>query len=1188
MDSPDDGMDDEIWSIFHHFYLDQTSLALLQEHAKKLYRLSSSMSVWLESKYGSHIRFCDTGMSGTLAQVREVWGFYHTNSARAQNWIFSLAFKSMVQKTKNHREQQGYPHASVGVRSAAPAWFPTTERPITVLLHEHFWKYGVAEADPNVIAMALYANPMFGSPDSNIVLHEGTDPLVGFHMSTAHAPLTVDSPLYTPPNPKSPLEACFAAARTEFRAWAHSFRTQGRQKLLLRFFVGDAIAFSHTMGHCRIPVGKLSAHWFRDMYHFSPLALSCEDYNVNSPAPAPMSFDIIDTSTLSHHLGALNVLTATSPLLKGGLSASLSTDLVMNGTETHQDLVANMLCGDFATVSALLGLVPVEHYTNTSSQLNPHWTQASQALVRCTWKRPPMQVSAEKLHKPVAPIRFDSIDLARVLFCIYQHMFHSKIGQHKEASDVTTNDAHTHLHTAQTPSFPAYHRASFAAFLHLVKTRVVVKWNKTMSRLLQLIEGDNTVVGGRNCIQDLQLHLHVFGVHSTVWHLGPYCTGNASFLPRGFWRHMPSVVCITLEVPRAKLRILTEKDPTFHGFRGPPLVHCVVRNSKASTVGSWRHIFSAVQMGFGRVSTTGTAVDQFMVTMDEDQLGWDGISSLFVSFRVPTSTLLLEPETGLVAFGLPSTPINDERFRHRLGVHLNVFETHLANELVHITQNLPNMWGLPSLSGFATEDVTNTPNSDAKATLEVDLNPSTGQIRRMTGRLENMSEAVKTAHDTMVRDYVSDAQQVPTVAQALSLFNYDVAFGHGPSLKLDYPVPVNAPIFRAHRDRSQGIYHIEISALCTKLCWGELQRTSLTGVMLDCTNNLQPVAWSMAYLTIDTLPRLDPRKLLEHKYWFGLHLYSMCTTRERALPDNPMLPSGPSTTRSHRILFEKDLRASPCAMLTTEMGAGERERLDFKGSLFSMFMNYGGLFTSPYNNRRQDMFTISTPITATRSGLIMVILVAGLRLDLSNRTVVLDCAVLPLLQTHVDNFAITQALEANGRNGHGLVELLVRNDERDLWLHMLPAYVERCRTWEHLPGCEYTAKRWIPLRDTVLCSCGEGIFPDNYMPDSLHKAPMWELIAKRATRAAISPWFASPLVEEMPKYEGLDLKDLFGDGEETAAAPVRCNNCGRGGTENGSELRVCNGCRKVKYCGVQCQKEDWKKHKAACKASRQA
>jgi hypothetical protein len=40
-----------------------------------------------------------------------------------------------------------------------------------------------------------------------------------------------------------------------------------------------------------------------------------------------------------------------------------------------------------------------------------------------------------------------------------------------------------------------------------------------------------------------------------------------------------------------------------------------------------------------------------------------------------------------------------------------------------------------------------------------------------------------------------------------------------------------------------------------------------------------------------------------------------------------------------------------------------------------------------------------------------------------------------------------------------------------------------------------------------------------------------------------------------------------------------CNACG----ETLRPLSSCAGCKKVRYCGKKCQKDDWKEHKEDCK-----
>merc|ERR1712173_185023 len=48
---------------------------------------------------------------------------------------------------------------------------------------------------------------------------------------------------------------------------------------------------------------------------------------------------------------------------------------------------------------------------------------------------------------------------------------------------------------------------------------------------------------------------------------------------------------------------------------------------------------------------------------------------------------------------------------------------------------------------------------------------------------------------------------------------------------------------------------------------------------------------------------------------------------------------------------------------------------------------------------------------------------------------------------------------------------------------------------------------------------------------------------------------------------------------------MRCANIGCNVQRNDKELRICKGCRAVRYCSKKCQKVDWKKnnHKRICR-----
>src|SRR5262249_39698563 len=109
--------------------------------------------------------------------------------------------------------------------------------------------------------------------------------------------------------------------------------------------------------------------------------------------------------------------------------------------------------------------------------------------------------------------------------------------------------------------------------------------------------------------------------------------------------------------------------------------------------------------------------------------------------------------------------------------------------------------------------------------------------------------------------------------------------------------------------------------------------------------------------------------------------------------------------------------------------------------------------------------------------------------------------------------------------------------------------------------------------------------------------PDWLAARPYATRVALSPVFASPLVEEVEDRDeaasehattagGDPLADPSSSSSPTtplpALTPERCRKCGATQARGGGDLRRCLRCMVVKYCSVDCQKADWRVHKNEC------
>ena len=211
-----------------------------------------------------------------------------------------------------------------------------------------------------------------------------------------------------------------------------------------------------------------------------------------------------------------------------------------------------------------------------------------------------------------------------------------------------------------------------------------------------------------------------------------------------------------------------------------------------------------------------------------------------------------------------------------------------------------------------------------------------------------------------------------------------------------------------------------------------------------------PTIWSMSYLNLQSLPILDASKPDRLK-WLNTHTSMVFSKRESNLRTDPSLS-------------------------TLE---GERTRLNFKASLFSLFMHFSGL-----QGRREYAFGLNNP---TDGGIHILLFVSSLRIDLSNRTVALDVAALPICYTFIPEISAFMA----SLTDRGFRSIKVDDAELRLWKRVLPACAERCRTWTHRTSCEYVAAGRAPLSSesgqAVFCQCSSGVLTDDFHVDVL----MW-------------------------------------------------------------------------------------------------
>ena len=621
---------------------------------------------------------------------------------------------------------------------------------------------------------------MFASPlEDTFTLHYGTDPLLGFHLATAYASLNQDSPLKASVDPG--LSKVVTTARLQFRKWSASFRKYAQNTLTIRFFNGDALAFCHTLQYYRTSGNESLPNWYRDQYQLEPLSLDEEEYVDKGNAPS--SFHVIETSNLVDHLGGINLLTAVSSLLDHSPSAVLYAEILVKSEEDTKSSIDSLLCGHFPTICILFGLAPVEYWTNSSIISNTEELMMDAALSSMSDKQDKMNQSHKRLtlrrlatNEPAdCMIRFNGSELAQVLHGVHLEMF--------QGEDLSRLCSNLSIRTHYKNVLPHYHRRSFASFLLCVQQRVVVDWDDTMNVLVRLIENESTLQLGLNCIQELYLQMHVLGLYSTI-QLKSSAHGRSSRVATslGKWRVIPESVCITLRIPRAKLRVITEVPPI---QLGSPLLQCTLQSSSKYRGKPWHKIFAMIQLVFGEVSTIGSRHDDnFKLHVVEDVRCWNRQSPLIASFVVPTWLVLQEPVDAIVALTIQSTLHSSPLFATRLGYDMSIYKTTLGNESdVFIAKHRPNLPGDDSvykrkISSTITNKLT---NRETASTIDASIDVSTRQIIALSRRVDIISEDAKI----VLRDgaIIKSMQTSPCIIEA--------ALGDsGPKCYFHFPVPI--------------------------------------------------------------------------------------------------------------------------------------------------------------------------------------------------------------------------------------------------------------------------------------------------------------------------------------------------------------------------------------------------------------
>jgi hypothetical protein len=605
-----------IWNIFFHLYLNEDSYSVLIEQCRKLVELSESVQTLGASSYGKFIKM---STEYTLTELRRHWMLYIDMKDLPRKRLDSIR-DTFVNQSKATSER--HPMNFTSTRSAGPLWMKMIE--VAAVHFSNYCKTGVTFSDPKQIAAATLLNPTFvySLGGERCSIHYGTDVLNLFHLGDLFG------------NAKGSVSVTDAvnAAQTEFSNWCSAFHASisptNSAIPVVRIFLGEATAVSRALRAFEttttLKLGVTVMQW-----KAQPIIL---DKNHYVSGGAPCTFNVIDTSNLDDHIGLLNVLIATVPLLSKSSSCSvLYTESLLFCSPKATTDFAKRLHADITTMALLLGVCPVDYLSGFTTRSNAHELLMYNALKKemaqfhqvTAWKLP---TSGDTVAVRAGLGRqcsvFEPHQLGTLLYDVYYQLF-----AQEDLTQFSKLNRGNMEKAISTSNLVHYIRESFVLLVNLVKGRLDTseeQWHEVMQRFFDLKHTDKSLEMDAFHFHDLCAQFHRHGVYTM-----PIYRATLPKIGRfSSWNTILPLVRVILIIPRQKLAILEkagEKAST-------PLLQCDVRGVVS------HNMFTAVDVAFGKVIATGTKANPSVI-FEEDPKGWDGTSSLVASFTMPAGLL---------------------------------------------------------------------------------------------------------------------------------------------------------------------------------------------------------------------------------------------------------------------------------------------------------------------------------------------------------------------------------------------------------------------------------------------------------------------------------------------------------------------------------------------------------------------
>ncbi|KAK0499491.1 hypothetical protein EDD18DRAFT_853911 [Armillaria luteobubalina] len=818
-----------IWEIFYHFYLDKASLDLLSDQCQKLSDLANSSEVWNQSKYGAFLRFCT---HATLLELRGYWEHYLRTDVSGQGkQRLQTRFQSGINKAASEASEDSVVYNAC--RSAVPLL-----QGIGKVASEHFksyWKSGVTCTLSVAGSPPMYVNPTFVHSSKGHIfnVHYGTDPIVSFHLAATTPAVSGDY------NRSLTAKTVVAGAKLQFERWSKAFRQSlAQSSLTVRFFTGDAVHFCHALRHLS-RTGHRATGIHISAWRGEKITFGEADYDITAPTAAPTAFNAIDTSNLTDHVGLLNILSATVPLLRHDHLSILQTESLIPWDKDPQNDFKERLCMPPLTFALLTGVVPVSSLSRFSSRFTMHGI-ASSSLTASTSR------SASRQNLSWRSTDFDGIDgqkhrlsidaqaVSDLLFKFYLKLFAVEAGR-----DLARNLTPANMKRA---SIVHYGRRNYVWLLGLIQGRVHTDWPRAMEILMVRIENDKQLTMGMNYFQDLCCEMHQQKMFTVEYlrYSDRHTSRNGVFRR---WLTIPAVVCLVVQIPTSALKPLRDCGESV----GTPLLQCDIFTE------NMHNAFCTPQFTFGDVNTTPEGI-----FIREDLLGQIGTSPLVMYTWIPAWLLCVNPAATVIKFCIRTT-LGTAMLEYRipsLGKDMALYSVPLLDEKhVFVVRDWPRLVGAST-------------RLDARPRLdESDSTPAMNTVFSIRDGIPHLTAKVNI-------NVGGSRVRVPAVTMTqISPCGVGIDTADSERRRISFPFPVD--VTRASLRQIFSMVEVQVpiseSSIMDNFSFDRFPK-----VLLRSTQWL----WNLPYINLDSMPIISVANS-GSLGWLDSHLAFMLSDRER-------------------------------------------------------------------------------------------------------------------------------------------------------------------------------------------------------------------------------------------------------------------------------------------------------------------